>query len=276
MDEVAVALNVMLIFVIGLSISWASLLAWLLFEERWKRERKEKLVETILLPLLEEVEGNRGRIAHYGITYDSQGIGRVVCNAEWERVRIGLLWDALSPHGVKNLAEGLYSQMGDYSNARTEAIHRFDDIVIGVFGDFLLKKDASLDEVEVEKVRGTIKNEAYTLRNMGFDLYIEESWNALKDRYYESVSKFMRDTGRQHSDVCETSVSVEDVFGVIRRKIEGDEDSPIERFGHLRESILEDGRSFATELIGWKNQELKYLMGKEWSEARSTHSKIRK
>lgn len=270
------ALNIILILVIGLSISWASLLAWLLFEERRKRERKEKLVETVLLPLLEEVEGNLGRIAHHRIVYDSQGIGRVVSSVVWKEVRVSLLWDALSPHGVKNLAECLYDDMWGYSDARGEAIHRFDNIVIDVFEDFLLKKDAPLDEVEIEKVKGTIKNEAYTLRNSGFDLYIEEGWNSLKDRYYESVSKFMRDTGRQHSDVCETSVGVEDVFGVIRRKIEGDEDNPIEWFGHLKESILEDGQSFVAELIAWKNQELKYLMGKEWSEARATYSKIRK
>lgn len=262
MDDVSIALNVILIIVIVLSISWASFAAWLLFEERWKRERKEKFVETVLLPLLEEVRGNLSRIDHHRLLYDSRGVHFVVSNAAWEGVRGSVLWDGLSCDGVKVLVENLYGEMDEYSDERWKVIRDFQDSVISVLNDVLLKKNESVDQVEIEKVRGAIKSEAYTLRDMGFDLYIEEGWNSFRDRCCEGVSQFIRDVCRQHSDVCEVSVSAENVFGVIRGKIEGDEESSIRRFSCLRETILEDGRNLVSKLTTWKNREYKHLVSK--------------
>lgn len=263
MDEVAVALNIILIFVMMLSISWASFLAWLLFEERWKRERKEKLVESVILPLIEEVGENLYRVGEYEFARDSSGLEYLVSVDEWKRVRYSLLWDAFCPSRVRRLAERVYSEMGDYQDGRWAAVQYFDGIVLGVLKDFMLRKDeALLDLIEVQKVLDMIKSETYRFRNEGFDLYFKEGWDTMKDKLYESVSSFIRKLGSQHSNVCESSVSVEDVFGVVKRRIEREDEIVV--FGSMRESILSDGGKLEEELRKWKNEELRKLVGKKW------------
>ncbi len=241
MEVVEIVLWIVEIVAISVSILAGSMIAWRLYDRRWRLEKQERLVSDVLAPLIAEVDGNIGMVRNlrYGLSLE-----------RWEDIRNDSMWRYSTTPVLKEEVESLYSKFEGYESSHMRAVGHFEELLTGVFAEFVFGRGV-LDNPREDAVKaGT-----FDLKREGFNMYLEEDWDVVREKFSEGIGECVRELSEVWTDA--KVVSGEDVLTILGSRIEKDE--AIEEFESVRLEILEDGKTVSghlSEIEKWTLAEL--------------------
>jgi hypothetical protein len=248
--EVAI-LWIIEIVVISLSIILASVIARKLYEENWKKEKRERFVSDVLAPLIMELDGNIGRIESLEPVEGATG-DYLVTFRQWRSIRKNPMWRFLAKSGIRSRIEELLSEVEQIGFQWKAARSQFKKLSVGVFSEMVFEMDTEDTPME-DRIAGLL----ITLILDGWRIYLDEGWTKVAEVYSRMVDDAIRNFGERGEPVRVTSG--DDVVAVMGSRIE--KDYSLVRFKKLREKVLEEGEEVSALLHLWEKDRLSTLYG---------------